>query len=139
MLFALVECTHLSLRGTSTRPISARRHSLHSCHLLHLRQHALPHPQINQWLHGLRVLLREQTVQPSAVDEVHEARVELAVAARVPEEEPVLPVEVGVAAEHLLVPYKKRHVSACDRKKGRLGGVVHVHVLNLRLEPLREA
>lgn len=46
---------------------------------------------------------------------MHEARVELTVSAEVPEVEPMGPVEVGVAAEHLLI-----------------------HVLDLSLEPLRK-
>ena len=110
---------HLSLRATTASATSAGRHSLHRLHLLHLRQYALPHPQINQRLHRLRVLVRQQAVESTAVDEVHEARVELAVTAGVPEEEPVLPVEVGVAAEHLLVPNREKAVSACDILMGR--------------------
>ena len=81
-----------------------------------LRQHTLIDPQIHQRRHRFHVLLVEQIVEAADVDEVDEARVELAVAAELPEGEPVLPVEVGVAAEHLLV-----------------------HVLDLRIEALREA
>lgn len=84
--------------------------------LLNLGQDTLLDPQVDERLHRLRVLLTEQVVKPRDVDEVHETGVELAVAVQVPEGEPVLPVKVGVAAEHLLV-----------------------HVLDLALEALREA
>ena len=47
---------------------------------------------------------------------MHKASVEFAVAVKIPESEPVLPVEMCVAAEHLLV-----------------------HVLDLGFESLREA
>jgi hypothetical protein len=84
--------------------------------LLNLGQNTLLDPQVDKRLHRLRVLLTKQVVQPCDVDEVHETGVELAVTVQVPEGEPVLPVKVGVAAEHLLV-----------------------HVLDLALEALREA
>ena len=84
--------------------------------LLNLGQNTLLDPQVNEGLHRLRVFLTEQIVQPGDVDEVHETGVKLAVAVQVPECEPVLPVKMGVAAEHLLV-----------------------HVLDLALEALRKA
>jgi hypothetical protein len=84
--------------------------------LLNLGQNTLLDPQVDERLHRLRVLLTEQVVKPRDVDKVHETGVELAVTVQVPEGEPVLPVKVGVAAEHLLV-----------------------HVLDLALEALREA
>lgn len=83
---------------------------------LDLRKNALLDPELDKRLHGLGVLLAQQIVQAGDVDEVHEASVELAVAVQIPEREPVLPVQVCVAAEHLLV-----------------------HVLDLGLEALREA
>ena len=84
--------------------------------LLDLGQDTLLDPQVHERLHRLRVFLTEQVVQPCDVDEVHETSVQLAVAVQVPEGEPVLPVKVGVAAEHLLV-----------------------HVLDLALETLGKA
>ena len=84
--------------------------------LLNLGQHTLLHPDVHERLHGLHIFLAQQVVESRHVDEVHEASVEFAVAVQVPESEPVLPVEMCVAAEHLLV-----------------------HVLDLSLESLREA
>lgn len=108
-----------SCRGTCRAVASslADRSSSAAClGLLDLGQHALLHPDVHERLHWLHVFLAQQVVESSHVDEVHKASVEFAVAVQIPEGEPVLPVEMCVAAEHLLV-----------------------HVLDLSLESLREA
>lgn len=97
-------------RGTRSRANAT------SLRLLNLRQNALLHPQVHKRLHWLSIFLAQQVVQTSDVNKVNEASVELAVTVEIPEGEPVLPVQVCVAAEHLLV-----------------------HVLDLSLEALREA
>jgi hypothetical protein len=72
--------------------------------LLDFGKHALTDVEVDERLHRLGVLLGEQAVEAADVDEVHEAGVQVAVGGGVPEEQPVRPVEVRVAAEHLLVP-----------------------------------
>lgn len=77
---------------------------------------ALADPDLNQRRHGLDICVGEQAVDATDVDEVDEAGVELSGDAEMVEVEPVRPVEVSVAAEHLFV-----------------------HVLDFRLEGAREA
>lgn len=60
-------------------------------------------PQVDERLHWLDVLVGKQIEESAYIDEVNEAGVELTVQASVPEEQPVLPIEVSVTAEHLLV------------------------------------
>jgi len=87
-----------------------------SLHLLDLWQATETHPQVDQRLHRLRILIVNKVEHPADVDEVHKASIQLTVTVSLPEEHPVLPEQVGVAAEHLLV-----------------------HVANLCLEALWEA
>lgn len=77
-------------------------------------QHALLNPDVDQRTHGLEILLAEQRVQASDVDEVDEAGVELPPCAQVPELEPVAVVDVCVAAQHLAVD-----VADLGRERGR--------------------
>jgi hypothetical protein len=108
--------THRRASGTVAGSLTECRSDGACLGLLNLGQHTLLDPNVDERLHGLHVLLAEQIVESRHVNEVYEASVELAVAVQVPESKPVLPVQVCVAAEHLLV-----------------------HVLDLGLEALREA
>ena len=72
-----------------------------------LRNGAVGNPDIDQRLHWLHVLLRQQSEELGNADEVHEARIEISVAgagiaAEVPKGiNPVGMVKVGIQAEHL--------------------------------------
>jgi hypothetical protein len=108
-------CASTSSRRRSVpRTTSNARSLLTRVHALWQDTHIDPH--LHQRRHWLHVLIIEQIEDASDIGEVNEASVEFAVGVAVPESEPVLPVEVSVAAEHLLV-----------------------HVLDLRLETLRKA
>ena len=93
---------HSSSSRHSALPTRApRRHLLG----LHSRgQESLLRPQIDQGLHRLDLLIANQPKQPSNVDEMDKARVQLLVRAHVPERlQPVPVVDVRVAPHHLPV------------------------------------
>lgn len=97
--------TRLGSRGSSVTPtpISSPGRSRGALRILHLGKHTGTNPDIDERTHWLDVALAEQVVHQSDIDKVHEASVELAFALEIIESHPVTPVEVGVAAKHLLV------------------------------------
>lgn len=106
------------------------------------RNRAILDPDINQRLHRLRILLRNQGKQLSYSDEMHEAGVEIRIAtgsrpaAQVPEGiNPVGVIQVSVEAEHLAeagldvavealgeASALAEPVAACELGEGRAGG-----------------
>lgn len=103
-----VGCTCRWRSGGSGSRSSSRRSGDISVHT-HLGYVATGNPQVDEWLHGLGVLFGEQAEDSADIDEVDEAGVEMGVRAQIPELQPVLPVEVGVDAKHLLV----HHLDFC--------------------------
>jgi len=68
------------------------------------RQQALFSPKVDQWLHGLNLLVTDEVEELADVDEVNEARVKLLVCTHVPEGvQPVAVVNMGIASHHLTV------------------------------------
>lgn len=60
-------------------------------------------PQVYQWLHRLGVFVRQKVEESPHVDEVNEARVQLTGHVEIPDRQPMLPEQMRIAAEHLLV------------------------------------
>jgi len=108
-------CVQLKLRRGS-RSLCRSSRAFRFWGLWRSWQEAPCHPDLNERLHWLHLLLSDQVEQPTHVDEVDEARVKLLVGVDVPERiQPVTVINVSIAAHHL-----------------------SVYALNVRLEVLRE-
>jgi hypothetical protein len=111
-------------RWGSSSTTSTARSLLARVHTLRQDTHIDPH--FHQRRHRLHVLIIEQVEDTPDVDEVHEAGIEFPVGVAVPEGEPVLPVKMGVAAEHLLVHVLDLCLEALGEARGLANPVVWI-------------
>ena len=132
-LFWATSCSNTrrtSCTVTTSTFRSGARTSLSWCSAferLYRWQYTLLDPDVHQWLHGLHVLLVEQTVEPSDIDEMDKAGVQVARHAKLPKVEPVLPEEMCIAAEHLLIHVLDLVLEALWEAGGLAAPVVRVH------------
>lgn len=94
--------------------------------LLYPRKYSLFDPDIDEWLHWLGVLVRQQSIETANICEVDETSVELSICIDIPEDQPVSPVQVCIASEHLLVHVLNFGLKALGKARGLAEPVVAV-------------